>query len=618
MDESYRDARHVAAAALTWITADGGRPAMLSLIARHGYEDTLDLIRNQDPQIPLEWRGMWAHRVENLPAYDLTDLSEQQIHLLLPSDREYPGGLQALGDNRPIGLWVHGSDDGIKNLFRHGNYSITITGARAAGNASIRTAQDFAFTLAPTATIVSTGSFGVDIAANMATATGKHANTIIVQPGGIDRSYPESHAAYFREILDKGGLLVSEYPPGTVPAAARILDRNRLVAALSDATIVIAAAHRSGAINIANQAAELHKPVGAIPGAIDSPFHAGTNELIHSGQATIVVSPDDARRMLADREREFDSRLTQPWAEFITDVILDNLDDQIGSHTYGSDLAGDLCSGISADGTYFYSTYKTEEFLKNHWADAGDFYSYLQSEYGQVANPFDEPESFLVAMIEWGVSDRLSQLESLTHTWDQEIEITPDLAGKIRDELTHESGLISKWNQLLDSEFHGTSNDLTGLDLIDLRESLTNRDIRDALIAIALNPGISAIPTNHADLLAAMNAAASHKPDMGHVAALEQALDQLNINPLSKDSLPLHEIKTYISWWTEDIAHATEHMEAIHNLGMSSSLAELTAYAIKVNLPAPWKDPDNDRTLAAPQQTITHSDQPQPKTSHRR
>ncbi|WP_162526748.1 DNA-processing protein DprA, partial [Mycobacteroides sp. CBMA 326] len=109
---------------------------------------------------------------------------------------------------------------------------------------------------------------------------------------GVDIPYPASHSALLYRIA-KHGLVVSEYPPGVRPARHRFLTRNRLVAALSGATVVVEAGIRSGAANTAAWARALGRPVGAVPGPVTSTASMGTNLEIARRGAHLVGSALD-------------------------------------------------------------------------------------------------------------------------------------------------------------------------------------------------------------------------------------------------------------------------------------------------------------------------------------
>jgi DNA processing protein len=115
--------------------------------------------------------------------------------------------------------------------------------------------------------------------------------TVAVLGCGIDRDYPRGHAELARRIVASGAV-VSEYPPGVEPAPWRFPARNRIIAALSLATVVVEARERSGALITADFALELGRDVFAVPGEITSGLSAGTNDLLRQGAAPLTAVRD--------------------------------------------------------------------------------------------------------------------------------------------------------------------------------------------------------------------------------------------------------------------------------------------------------------------------------------
>ena len=115
--------------------------------------------------------------------------------------------------------------------------------------------------------------------------------TVAVLGCGIDRDYPRAHAELARRIAESG-LVVSEYPPGVEPAPWRFPARNRIVAGLARATVVVEARERSGALITADFALELGRDVFAVPGEITSGLSKGTNDLIRQGAAPLLAAGD--------------------------------------------------------------------------------------------------------------------------------------------------------------------------------------------------------------------------------------------------------------------------------------------------------------------------------------
>ncbi|MCA9332890.1 DNA-processing protein DprA [Candidatus Saccharibacteria bacterium] len=139
--------------------------------------------------------------------------------------------------------------------------------------------------------IVSGLALGVDSIAHKA-ALEVSGKTIAVLPAGLDKIYPSSHRNLALSILEGGGLLISEYPPGTPALKQNFIARNRIVSGLGDGVLITEASKKSGTIHTANFGLEQGKTIMAIPGNITSPMSEGTNSLIKTG-AILVTSPED-------------------------------------------------------------------------------------------------------------------------------------------------------------------------------------------------------------------------------------------------------------------------------------------------------------------------------------
>src|SRR3954454_21829556 len=166
-----------------------------------------------------------------------------------------------------------------------------IVGTRACTTYGEHVAADLAAGLVERdVSVVSGGAYGIDGAAHRA-ALAADGFTVAVLAGGIDVSYPAGHAALFHRIGEQG-LLVTEYPPGLRPQRHRFLTRNRLVAALSGATVVVEAGARSGAANTAAWAGALGRGVCAVPGPVTSSASVGCHVLLRAG-AIVVTRADE-------------------------------------------------------------------------------------------------------------------------------------------------------------------------------------------------------------------------------------------------------------------------------------------------------------------------------------
>jgi DNA processing protein len=167
--------------------------------------------------------------------------------------------------------------------------AISVIGARSATAYGEYVAAELGYRLADVGmTVVSGAAYGIDGAAHRG-ALKAGGPTVAVLGCGIDRAYPVGHTALIDGIA-ASGLVVSEYSPGTPPARHRFLVRNRLIAALSTATVVVEAGVRSGARNTATTASTLGKIVLAVPGPITSAMSVGCHDLLRTGAAALAGS----------------------------------------------------------------------------------------------------------------------------------------------------------------------------------------------------------------------------------------------------------------------------------------------------------------------------------------
>ena len=231
----------------------------------------------------------WLPRYSaDLPNQLLLKAKKSDSQLLLPTDDLWPRALNSLGAHAPVALWFRGNLKNFGQLSR----SVAVVGSRTCSNYGQRVTADVVSQLVSNqAAVVSGGALGVDSIAHQVTLS-RAGLTVAVMAGSLDRLYPSSNLQMFDEI-SHSGLLISEMAPGSNPTRWRFLQRNRLIAALTQALIVTEAGWRSGSINSANHAALLNRRVFAIPGHIDNPASAGCNRLIRDQQAEILLDPED-------------------------------------------------------------------------------------------------------------------------------------------------------------------------------------------------------------------------------------------------------------------------------------------------------------------------------------
>jgi DNA processing protein len=169
--------------------------------------------------------------------------------------------------------------------------AVAIVGARACSPYGAQVARRLGRELAAAGLVVVSGlARGIDAEAHRG-ALEADGLTVAVFGCGIDRDYPAAHARLAEEICEQG-LVVSEYQPGVEPAPWRFPARNRIIAGLTTATVIVEARERSGALITADFALEEGREVFAVPGEITSALSAGTNRLLQQG-ATPLLSPGD-------------------------------------------------------------------------------------------------------------------------------------------------------------------------------------------------------------------------------------------------------------------------------------------------------------------------------------
>jgi DNA processing protein len=239
--------------------------------------------------------GRWRIRLPTLPSdAEIAGACRGGIRLVGPEHPDWPGELDQLGPGRPYALWLRGSAD-LRSLSQR---SVSVVGSRAATGYGCHVAGEIAADLAERGwAVVSGGAYGIDAAAHRG-ALATQGITIAVLACGVDFPYPAGHAELFADIATHG-LVISEWPPGRHPARVRFLIRNRVIAALSCGTLIVEAGERSGALNTARHAADLGKPLMAVPGPVTSAQSAGCHRLIREWGASCVTRAADIIDLLS-------------------------------------------------------------------------------------------------------------------------------------------------------------------------------------------------------------------------------------------------------------------------------------------------------------------------------
>ena len=241
----------------------------------------------------------WQARLRDLdPLRDLATLDRLGGRLVIPGDDEWPVGLDSLGVEAPFCLWARGP----LNLAAATVRAAAVVGARAATPYGERVSGELADGCANRGiTIVSGAAYGIDGAAHRG-ALAADGPTIAVLACGVERAYPRGHEQLITRIAEVGAV-VSEAPPGSAPTRWRFIERNRLIAALARVTVVVEAAHRSGAIGTATRADRLSRPIAAVPGPVTSPLSYGCHRLLREGAICVTSAAEVAE--LAGRMGEY-------------------------------------------------------------------------------------------------------------------------------------------------------------------------------------------------------------------------------------------------------------------------------------------------------------------------
>jgi len=240
-------------------------------------------------------KDKYARATEKVRSFNadkaLAAIDEAGATFLTPEDPRWPVKVNQL-PSAPIALVVKGNVE----ILTHNSFSIV--GTRKPTPYGIGVATEFATGFVDRGwDIVSGGAYGIDSAAHRGALVAE-GRTIAVIASGVDLHYPSGNARLFDEICENGAI-ISEVMPGVAALPHRFLTRNRLIAALSDATLVVEAAFRSGSLRTARDAAELMRPVMAIPGPINAPSSDGCHRLIGERAAEIVTSVADAVELIS-------------------------------------------------------------------------------------------------------------------------------------------------------------------------------------------------------------------------------------------------------------------------------------------------------------------------------
>lgn len=240
------------------------------------------------------------------PVRNWEELKKLNIELILLENPSYPALLREISYS-PFGIYVLGNPDILNNL------SLAVVGTRRATSAGKDLARKFSASIARAGPqIVSGLALGIDAAAHFGCleAGGK---AVAVLGNGLDHFYPRFNEKLGTRIIREGGVVLSEYPPGTPTLPHHFLERNRIVSGLTQGVLVVEAPGESGALVTARFALEQNRDVFVIPGPVTHSNFEGSHQLIRAG-AELVTSPDE---ILAALNVDFDKSTIKPSPEFL-------------------------------------------------------------------------------------------------------------------------------------------------------------------------------------------------------------------------------------------------------------------------------------------------------------
>ena len=260
-------------------------------IERFNTEDYFDLVKNDDERLVSIFKDKDIKQIKtaiSLKNYEnlIQKLNKMHILCIFFGSENYPLNFANISD-APIVLYT------IGNIELLNQPMISIVGTRKPTKYGKDVVSFFVKGLARAGIVtVSDLAYGIDglVASETLDAGGK---TIALLAGGLDSIYPSNHTTLARQIVKSGGLLVTEHLPGIKPISAFFVERNRLLASISEGLLLIEAAEGSNTMSTVGYALNFGKELFVVPGNITSDLSAGTNKLISEIPDAFTISPDE-------------------------------------------------------------------------------------------------------------------------------------------------------------------------------------------------------------------------------------------------------------------------------------------------------------------------------------
>jgi len=236
---------------------------------------------------------------------------------LTPASENYPQRLKRLHDP-PGQLFIKGTLPDFNQLI------LAVVGSRKASAYGRWATERLVGQVAASGVHILSGlALGIDSLSH-ASALGRGGLTSAVLPAGLDEVYPASHRTLADKIVAGGGALLSEYTPAVRAAPYHFPARNRIVAALADAVLIIEAGERSGTLITAEHALDIGVPVLAVPGPINSPTSVGTNRLIQQGAGLVTSAEDILAELGLEAAHRPAVRGANPQEQAVLDWLVDH------------------------------------------------------------------------------------------------------------------------------------------------------------------------------------------------------------------------------------------------------------------------------------------------------
>lgn len=298
--------------ALTLIPGVGDKTAK-SLIAHCG---SAQAVFNENPKFLSKIPGIGQKSIKNISKPEALLRAERELAFMEKKgvkpifflDKDYPKRLVHCEDG-PLMLYQWGK----ANLNKHRN--LAVVGTRNATEYGKEFCKQFISELASFDVLLVSGlAYGIDISAHKESLKNK-VPTVGIMAHGLDRVYPSLHSNTAREMVESGGGLLTEFISETNPDRENFPKRNRIIAGMSDAVIVVEAAKKGGALITAEIANSYNRDVFAVPGKLNDTYSEGCNHLIKTNRAALISGVEDLKYLLGWEEKEVQNIQNQLFVE---------------------------------------------------------------------------------------------------------------------------------------------------------------------------------------------------------------------------------------------------------------------------------------------------------------